>query len=380
MTIVDAIETKRVNDEIESEIKNSPPPEEEEIELIKNGDGTLVQTDVYFTKHNGKVRRGFYIDENLKANWDNYLIKGVKHKWDGIFLISGMEGSAKSTNAFTNAKYLDPTFPGPLLSDGTTRRKCDRIVFTAQQFLHAIDTAKPEQCIVFDEAVMAFMSQDAGSEIQKILVKKMVTIRKLRLYIIIVIPSIFLLRMYMAVFRTRCMVHYYSPDGITRGFFKFYSYDTKRKLYIKGKKEFDQDCVMSDFTGRATDTSWFFFDDDEYQAKKNEAIKMITETPDKKKKEASEASKRLKFERDVLIYDRFLAFKAEKKNFDEKDMADHLTKKFGFMVTEGSVKGIIKNAKIMLTLKSAEIIRKHEDSLVADNAEEHENDDEEQEL
>jgi len=110
----------------------------------------------------------------------------------------------------------------------------------------------------------------------------MVTIRKLRLYILIVIPSIFLLRKYIAIFRSRALIHYYCPDGLERGYAKVYSYETKRKLYIRGIKEFDQDCVKPDFIIRATDTMGFFFDENEYQIKKNEAIKKITTRGEKK--------------------------------------------------------------------------------------------------
>jgi len=211
--------------------------------------------------------------------------------------------SAKSTNAMSIAKYLDPTFPGELIDPTkNTRRHCDRIVFTHKQFMEAIDASKPGQAIVFDEAIMGFMAADASTEIQKALIKKMVTIRKKNLYIFIVLPSIFLLRKYMAIFRTRYMIHFYTPDGISRGYFKFYSYESKRKMYIKGQKDFNQDADKFDFGGRATDTQGLFFDLDEYEAKKDAAIRSITEEPELKKGAIDLRNYTIKGQRDVIIW------------------------------------------------------------------------------
>ena len=319
MAVVDGIETIRIREKINAEIALEPTSDDIEEELINNGMGQVINPDIEFIKPNGRIKKGYYIDTYLKDNLDNYLVKAVAKKWDGVVLITGIEGAAKSTNAFSIAKYIDPTFPGERIEEGKTRRKCDRIVFTAQQFMQAIDTAKPGQAIVFDEAVMGFQSQDAGSDVQKMLIKKMVTIRKLRLFIFIVIPSIFLLRRYMAVFRTRALIHYYSPDGLDRGYYKFYSYNTKRKLYIRGIKEFDQNVVKCDFFGRATDTSGFFFEEKDYDAKKDEAIKSITEAPEKKKSEASAKRQQIRNERDVYFMELYDLKKAQMPNmtFDQ---------------------------------------------------------------
>jgi hypothetical protein len=209
-------------------------------------------------------QRGFQLDDNLYSNLKNYLIPAVERKWDAIGLITGMEGSGKSTVAFTIAYTCDQSFD------------IDRIVFTPEQLLKAIDKAKPGQAIVFDEAVLGMMSQDASTQIQSVLIKKFVTIRKKRLFIFLVIPSIFLLRKYFAIFRTRFLLHTFSPDGINRGFFKFYGYTKKRQLYVRGLKEFDQGIVRDDFQGRFTDTAGFFFDQEEYEIKKDDAIHLLT--------------------------------------------------------------------------------------------------------
>ena len=227
--------------------------------------------------------------------------------------------SGKSTAAFTIAKYVDPTFPGESLNDGKGRRKCDRIVFTQKQFMEAVDSSPPGSAIVWDEMVLGGLAADASKEAQKILIKKMVTIRKKRLFILFVLPSIFMLRMYFAVFRTRALIHFYSPDGIERGYFKFYSYDTKRKLYIRGKKEFNQEAQRADFIGRTTNTEGYFFDNKEYDAKKEEAIKQITAEPENIKKMMGKNAERYKQKSELILLVLYNKLKEhnEIKTYDE---------------------------------------------------------------
>ena len=80
---------------------------------------------------------GFYLDGYLQANLDN-LKKDVKKDYDAFILTVGREGYGKSTLSFQAALYCDPTF-------------ClDRVVFTAEQFIEAVQTAKQYEAIVFD--------------------------------------------------------------------------------------------------------------------------------------------------------------------------------------------------------------------------------------
>jgi len=273
---------------------------------------TVVLTDQQFTPQrfrneknkweNLPVRNGFFVNTNLKENLDNYYIAAVKANWDGVMLMTGMEGSGKSTTAFTVAKYCDPTFPGELLNDGTTRRSCDRIVFTTGQFKYAVEHSKQGQAIVWDEFILGGFASDALSQMQKELIKLMVTIRKKNLYIILVVPNIFLLRKYFVIARSRALIHHYTPDGIKRGLFKFYSYDSKRILYIKGCKEWDMGASKCDFKGETINTSGYFFDGEQYEAKKDEAIKEMTEAPkkDKEEKTAKQFLEQNRFNRFLL--------------------------------------------------------------------------------
>jgi DNA polymerase III delta prime subunit len=261
----------------------------------------IVYPEVTFYKKNGNPRQGYYLDDNLEPNITNYFIKAVQANWDCFLIVGGMEGVGKTTTAMAISRYMDPTFPGEPLNDGTPRRKCDRIVFTYDQFMKAIDEAKPGQAIMFDEAVTAMNAQDAGSDMQKTLIKKMTMIRKKHLYILVLMPNIFMFRRYFAVSRARALIHFYTPDGIERGFFKFYNYEAKRKLYFGGFKNWDMNCVQPSFRGRSTDTMGFFVNEAEYEAKKDAATLEFGNAPDKKF-ENSEKVRKFKEARDKMCF------------------------------------------------------------------------------
>jgi len=126
----------------------------------------IVFPDTVFKKKNGKLRLGYYMDKILKFNIDNFLIRGVNRGHDAIGLITGLEGTSKSTFVKALAYYVDPSF------------NLDRIVFSGADLMWCIDHARPGQAIIFDEAIMDMSSQDFATDMQKILIKKFTLIRK----------------------------------------------------------------------------------------------------------------------------------------------------------------------------------------------------------
>lgn len=202
----------------------------------------------------------YYMDGYLKSNLKD-LQQAVKYKWDGVVLIDGMEGSGKTKFAKSLAYFV---------SNGALT--IFDIFFTPEQFEEWVDKAQPEQAGLWDEFVLAGMSEEALTKMQIAIIKKMTLIRKKRLYIFMLIPYIFMLRSYFAVARTRCLIHVSSPDGIRRGFFAFYNYKEKRHLYFKNKKTWGYEGVAPSFRGRFTDYYGLFVDETEYEKKKDDAI------------------------------------------------------------------------------------------------------------
>jgi len=281
-------------------------------------------TTLLYSSIKRKPRYGFYIDEVLKYNIDNYLLKGVKQGHDAICLITGLEGTGKSTFAQALAYYCDPTFP----------YDASRIVFSGQDLMNRIDNAKIGQAIIFDEAIMDMSSQDFATDMQKILIKKFTLIRKKRLIIYLVIPSIFMLRRYFAIFRTRFMINCYCPDGIKRGYFRFFSFSSKKKLYLSGYKEMDMGAARPEFRGRFTDTYGYIIDGEAYERKKDYAIKELTEEKNTKevqlKLDFDENKVKLKAEVDIFKENwrkRFEELKT-KFNFELQKIKESYSTKF----------------------------------------------------
>lgn len=211
--------------------------------------------------------RDVYIHETIKYNMDS-LRERVEKNWDGLMYIGGYEGDGKSTFAGQIAAYLDPTY------------NLDRCVFTPEQFLHAIENAKPFQAIVYDEAQDAFDSYNSRDPKTKVIKSKLTRIRKKQLFIIIVAPDFWRINKYLFIQRSLCFINVYSK-GLERGFFAFYSRSKKHILYIKGKREENIHVIEPDFRGDFG--TWFPLDKESYEKKKDDAEATVTIGGDEEK-------------------------------------------------------------------------------------------------
>lgn len=216
---------------------------------------------------------GFYLDGYLKANLDHMVKDVTKNNYDGFILIVGREGFGKTTLAFQIAKYVDPTF------------NLDHVVFTAEQFLEAVDNAERYSAIVFDETMGYLSSRGSMSKFNKVLIKVMSEMRSKNLFVFLNIPNFFMMDWYVAQHRTTGLLYIRK-----RGYFGCYDYPTKKKLYMQGKKLHSYH-IPPNFTGRFT--SSFILDEKLYEAKKQEAISQWVEN----KKFESQWKK----QRDILI-------------------------------------------------------------------------------
>lgn len=168
----------------------------------------------------------YYLEDKLKKNLDTKVIPSLgKKDKDCVIALDGTEGSGKSTLAFQIAKYVDNTF------------NLNRVVFTAEEFRQAIYKAKKGEAVVYDEAFTGLSSRASLSGINRALVSLMMQMRQKNLLVIIVLPTFFLLDKYVAMFRTRALIHVYESKG-RRGYFKLYNRKLKKLLYIYGKPTF----------------------------------------------------------------------------------------------------------------------------------------------
>jgi hypothetical protein len=165
----------------------------------------------------------YYMNDGLKNSLDLKVIPDINKKdKDVVIVVDGAEGSGKSTLTFQLAKYVDPTF------------NLSRVVFNADDFKEAVFRAKKGQCIVYDEAFTGLSSRASLSGINRYLVSLMMQMRQKNLCVFVVLPTFFLLDKYVALFRTKALIHVYETGG-RRGYFKVYSRKLKKFLFLQGR-------------------------------------------------------------------------------------------------------------------------------------------------
>ncbi len=194
----------------------------------------------------------FYMDEYHKKNLDTAK-DAIKADWDMIFLYDGSEGTGKSVKAMQDAYYCDPTL------------KLERICFTPGEFRNAIIKAQPYQAVIYDEAYTGLSARAAMSHINRTLISMLAEIRQKNLFVFVVMPTFFDLDKYVALWRSRALIHVYT-HGFQRGYFEFYNLDKKKDLYIKGKKFYTYNVTEANFRGRFT--KFYPINEKEYKKKK----------------------------------------------------------------------------------------------------------------
>lgn len=192
----------------------------------------------------------FYIDGYLKNALDTAK-KEIRNDWDMVFVGDGQEGSGKSVLVMQCAKYCDPTLT------------IDNFAFTPNMFRKKIMDASQYQAIIYDEAHSGLNSRATMTSINKSLVSMMTEIRQKNLFVFVVLPTFFDLDKYMALWRSRALLHVYTDDNFKRGYFAFYNVDRKKSLYILGKKMYKYNVVRPNFYGRFTNK--YVVDEEEYR-------------------------------------------------------------------------------------------------------------------
>jgi hypothetical protein len=181
----------------------------------------------------------YYLDDRLKNKTDDKIIKALdKNDKDFFAIVDGAEGTGKSWFAIQWGKYADPTLD------------LSRIVFTPDEFKNAVFKAKRKQCIIYDEAFTGMGSRSSLSSINRYLVSLAMQIRQKNLFVILVLPSVFLLDKYFVMFRSKVLVHIYENKGI-RGYFRVYNSKKIKQLVVLGKQTFSYvKGVYTKFKGR----------------------------------------------------------------------------------------------------------------------------------
>ena len=228
----------------------------------------------------------YHMEDRLKNSLDEKVIKALDKKdKDYVLAIDGMEGAGKSTLAFQIGRYVDNTLG------------LSRICFDAKEFRQAIFDARKGQCVIYDEAFTGLSSRAALSEVNRMLISLMMQMRQKNLFVIIVLPTFFLLDKYVALFRARTLIHVFESKG-KRGFFRLFNRKKKKLLYLTGKQTYTYTKVKTNFHGKFYGK--FALGDDamerEYKRMKSKALESV------EKKGYENINSKYKRQRDWALY------------------------------------------------------------------------------
>lgn len=206
--------------------------------------------------------------------YDEILLykEAIAKNHDVMLVIDGVEGSGKSTLAQQIAYAYDQNV------------SLKNIVFTADQFKQAATELPEGSVIIWDEAIFGGYSANGTSKINKVITQLMTTIRKRRLFFIVVIPHFKMLSEYLAVDRSRALIRV-RLKGLERGPYSLYISSTKRRIYEIEKKRLTMTYPSPFFSSEFWDSSGKIINEEEYDKKKTQAINTLTE------EEANEESK-----------------------------------------------------------------------------------------
>lgn len=267
-----------------------------------------------------KYKSEYSMSIRLRRNLDEKVIPDLQKKDKDCFLvIDGSEGSGKSTLAMQIGKYVDPSLD------------LSRIVFSAEDFREAILKAKKGQCVIYDEAFTGLSSRASLSMINKVLVGLTMQMRQKNLFVLIVLPSYFLLDKYIALFRARALIHVYENHG-KRGYFKLYNRRLKKLLYLVGQRtySYSHKTVRTNFTGRFYGK--FALGDDSveelYRKKKEKALEDTEKSP------ISAGQAKYKQQRDILLW----RLRQETKS-TYQELQNYL-EDFGFAINYSQIRNI----------------------------------------
>lgn len=200
----------------------------------------------------------YYISKPVKRMLEKSKELVINKDWDRVFIIDGGEGSGKSLLGLQLGAFLDPTL------------NLNNVTFTGEDFGKAIDNANKNQCIIFDEAFNGLSSTAAMSKMNRFIVRKLMECRQKNLFIIIILPTLFLLQKYVAIFRSRALFHVYVTKSGTRGYYRVYNEANKKTLFLNGQKmySYSRPYIKNNHIFRGK----YPLDEQKYRAKKSQAL------------------------------------------------------------------------------------------------------------
>ena len=201
----------------------------------------------------------YYIDGGLQDQLVKKIVPELSKKdKDRVVIVDGRERSGKSVFGMCLGAFM--------ASQLKSEFNISNICMTPMEFKSKVETAEKNEVIIYDEAHRGMGSSSALSEVNKLLKDLMMEMGQRNLFVIVILPTFFLLERYVALFRASGVFHIYESKG-NRGFWVYFNQKNKQRLYFKGKKEFNYNCFKWPQTrGRFIDQ--YPLDEQEYRKKK----------------------------------------------------------------------------------------------------------------
>ena len=258
--------------------------------FLRLKDGKNIQATLshkFFTKDNGWVKlKNLKTEDKIIVNNKNSKpsfsrVKSItKLKTKDVYDIEMEEypnflandiivhNSGKSVLGFQICSYIDPTF------------NLDRVCFSAEDFKNKVMKGKPGQAFMLDES-SDLSIRSSLSKLNKMMINLMAQQRQLRLFCLIVIPSVHMLERYAALHRSEAAI--YTEIGIKSGrhIFNYLNRENKLRVILEGKKTMDPKKVIlkyrDDIPYATFTNSYANIDEDLYRFKKLEEFRKMGE-------------------------------------------------------------------------------------------------------
>lgn len=219
----------------------------------------------------------YYISNHLKNTLDSYC-HNLKKDWDFVILVSGcgQVRVGKSVLAQQVAYYVAQKMNTPF--------DVSNMCFSSKELIEKAHKSPINSVLVYDEARNALDAKKTMRATTQELLDFFAECGQYNNVIILVLPDFFELNKGLALTRSRVLLDVYtknkkkfSNDGSTvvefqRGYFRYFDFDKKRLLYLKGKeRKNDYFCVKPLFHDRFNNI--YTVDEKAYRHKKAETIK-----------------------------------------------------------------------------------------------------------
>jgi len=197
----------------------------------------------------GQKSDGRYINQKLYQNLEHFALKIVEDMtFLGICSSSTLEvGTGKSVlisqigEAWT---YLVNKHHRTNIEFTT-----NNIVFKPKDLIDRAFKVPKYSCIILDEWEDAHFWSELGVTLRQFFRK----CRQLNLFILVIIPNFFQMPMNYAISRSAFFIDVKFGERLQRGFFDFYSFKQKKRLYLMGKKTQNYNAAVPKFQGRFGD-------------------------------------------------------------------------------------------------------------------------------